>query len=258
MLIKKVSAFGYYKYNLERGFSNRTIFTDAGNRVRQVYTMNDIKIEGVSIQWFGNSGFLLEGDGKKIYIDPYQIGEEPAFDDKADILLITHEHFDHCSPEDIRKVRRSDSTTLIPESCSLEFKGDARRVEEGDILADGLEIKGVRIEVVPAYNLDKPYHPRGLGVGYIIELGGLRIYHAGDCDFFPEMETFSADIALLPIGGTYTMDEEEAASAAAVISPKVVIPMHYGIPGEIDGNPERFKALVHSKNPNINVIILDS
>jgi len=86
----------------------------------------------------------------------------------------------------------------------------------------------------------------------------LRIYHAGDCDFFPEMETFSADIALLPIGGTYTMDEEEAASAAAVISPKVVIPMHYGIPGEIDGNPERFKALVHSKNPNINVIILDS
>ncbi|AKB73316.1 putative metal dependent hydrolase [Methanosarcina lacustris Z-7289] len=220
--------------------------------------MNDIKIEGVTIQWFGNSGFLLEGDGKKIYIDPYQIGEEPAFDDKADILLITHEHFDHCSPEDIRKVRRSDSTTLIPESCSLEFKGDARRVEEGDILADGLEIKGVRIEVVPAYNLDKPYHPRGLGVGYIIELGGLRIYHAGDCDFFPEMETFSADIALLPIGGTYTMDEEEAASAAAVISPKVVIPMHYGIPGEIDGNPERFKALVHSKNPNINVIILDS
>ena len=220
--------------------------------------MNRVKIEDVTIQWLGNSGFLLEGDGKKIYIDPYQIGEEPAFDDKADILLITHEHFDHCSPEDIRKVRRSDSTTLIPESCSLEFRGDARRVEEGDILADGLEIKGVRIEVVPAYNLDKSYHPRGLGVGYIIELGGLRIYHAGDCDFFPEMETFSVDIALLPIGGTYTMDEEEAASAAAVISPKVVIPIHYGNPGEIDGNPERFKALVHSKNPDINVIILDS
>ncbi|MCO5383054.1 MAG: MBL fold metallo-hydrolase [Methanosarcina barkeri] len=219
--------------------------------------MNSVQIEGVKIQWLGNSGFLLEGDGKKIYIDPYQVSQEPAFDDRADILLITHEHFDHCSPEDIRKVRRSDSTTLIPESCSIEFRGDARRVSEGDILADGLEIKGTRIEVVPAYNLNKPYHPRGSGVGYIVELGGLRIYHAGDCDFFPEMKMIRADVALLPIGGTYTMDEEEAASAAAAISPKVVIPMHYGSPGEIDGNPERFKALVHSKNPDINVIILD-
>jgi L-ascorbate metabolism protein UlaG (beta-lactamase superfamily) len=219
--------------------------------------MNSVDIEGIRIQWFGNSGFLLEGDGKKIYIDPYQIGEEPTFDDKADILLITHEHFDHCSPQDIRKVRRSDSTTLIPESCSLEFKGDARRVAEGDILADGLEIKGVRIEVVPAYNLDKPYHPRGLGVGYIIELEGLRIYHAGDTDFIPEMESLSADIALLPVGGTYTMNEEEASRAAVVISPNSVIPMHYGDSEGIDGDPERFKALVHSKNPDINVIILD-
>jgi len=219
--------------------------------------MNSVQIEGVKIQWLGNSGFLLEGDGKKIYIDPYQVSHEPDFDDRADILLITHEHFDHCSPEDIRKVRRSDSTTLIPESCSIEFRGDARRVSEGDILADGLEIKGTRIEVVPAYNLNKPYHPRGSGVGYIVELGGLRIYHAGDCDLFPEMKMIRADVALLPIGGTYTMDEEEAASAAAAISPKVVIPMHYGSPGEIDGNPERFKALVHSKNPDINVIILD-
>lgn len=219
--------------------------------------MNSVKIEGVSIQWLGHASFLLEGDDKKIYIDPYQISEEPAFDAKADILLITHEHFDHCSPEDIRKVRRSDSTTLIPESCSLEFKGDARRVVEGDILADGLEIKGIRIEVVPAYNLDKPYHPRGFGVGYIVELGGLRIYHAGDCDFIPEMESIRADVALLPIGGTYTMDEEEAASAAAAISPSYVIPMHYGSE-VVGGDPEKFKAFVHSKNPDINVIIFDS
>lgn len=75
--------------------------------------MNSVKIENVNIKWLGHSGFLLEGDGKKVYIDPFEISEEPAFDDKADILMITHEHFDHCSPEDIRKVRRSDSTTLI-------------------------------------------------------------------------------------------------------------------------------------------------
>ncbi len=220
--------------------------------------MDSVEIDNVTIKWLGHSGFLLEGDSKKIYIDPFEIDEEPAFDDKADILLITHEHFDHCSPEDIRKVRRSDSTTLIPENCSLQFRGDARRIAEGDILADGLEIKGVRIEVVPAYNIDKPYHPRGLGVGYIVELGGLRIYHAGDCDFFPEMESIKADVALLPIGGTYTMNEEEAASAAAVISPKVVIPMHYGKSEGTQADPEKFKALVHGKNPEINVTILDS
>ncbi len=220
--------------------------------------MNSVKIGNVTIQWLGHSGFLLEGDGKKIYIDPFEISEEPAFDDKADILLITHEHFDHCSPEDIRKVRRSDSTTLIPESCSLQFRGDARRVSEGDILADGLEIKGIRIEVVPAYNINKPYHPRGSGVGYIVEIGGIRIYHAGDCDFFPEMENIRADVALLPIEGTYTMSEEEAANAVAVLAPKVVIPMHYERSGNTEGNPEKFKALVHGKNPEINVTILDS
>src|SRR5271169_346785 len=112
--------------------------------------MNSITIDSVCIRWLGHSGFLLEGQDLKIYIDPFQINEEPSFDDKADVLLITHEHFDHCSPEDIRKVRRSDSITLIPESCSLEFRGDARRVAEGDILDEGLEIKGIRIEVLPA------------------------------------------------------------------------------------------------------------
>jgi len=106
--------------------------------------------------------------------------------------------------------------------------------------------------------LNKPYHPRGFGVGYIVELGGIRIYHAGDCDFFPEMKNIKADVALLPIGGTYTMDEEEAANAAASISPKVVIPMHFRRSEMTAGGPEKFKALVHSKNPNINVVILDS
>ncbi len=219
--------------------------------------MKSATIGGVKISWLGHASFLLEGEGKRIYIDPFELAEEPEFDEKADILLITHEHFDHCSPDDIRKVRRSDSTTLVPEACSLNFKGDARRIAEGDVLAEGLEIKGTRIEVVPAYNPDKPYHPRGLGVGYIVELEGLRIYHAGDCDFFPEMKDLKADVVLLPIGGTYTMDEEEAARAVEVISPKVAIPMHYGKFEGTAGNPEKFKALVKGKNPDVEVIIFD-
>lgn len=220
--------------------------------------MKSVTIDGVTINWLGHAGFLLKGEGKKIYIDPYQLPEEPEFDDKADILLITHEHPDHCSPVDIRMVRRSDSTTLIPEACSLNFRGDARRICEGDVLVDGLEIKGVKIEVLPAYNFEKPDHPRGMGVGYIIELGGLRIYYAGDTDFIPEMRDFRVDVALLPIGGKCTMDEEEAVLAAEALSPRVVIPMNYGSPEARVADPERFKALVHSKNSDIEVIVLDS
>ena len=155
--------------------------------------MNSITIDNVCIRWLGHAGFFLGWQDIKIYIDPFQINKEPSFDNKADILLITHEHFDHCSPEDIQKVQRSDSTTLIPESCSLEFRGYTRRVVEGDILAEGFEIKGVRIEVLPSYNPNKPYHPRGFGVGYVVELGKIRIYHAGDCDFFPEMKSIRAE-----------------------------------------------------------------
>ncbi|MDD2439985.1 MAG: MBL fold metallo-hydrolase [Methanosarcinaceae archaeon] len=222
------------------------------------FSIKSVQIDGVTIKWLGHSGFLLEGAGKKIYIDPYMLSEEPDFEDKADILLITHDHLGHCRPADIRGVRRSDSTTLIPEKCSLNFRGDARRICEGDILAEGLAIKGIRIEVVPAYTPKKPYHPRGKGVGYIVELGGLRIYHAGDTDFTPEMRKLRVDVALLPIGGGSTMNEEEAALAAGTFAPRVVIPMHYGGLKNKLADPEKFKALVQKRNPKIEVIILEN
>lgn len=219
-------------------------------------TMSSTTIKNVTIEWLGHASFMIKGEGKIIYIDPYALPDKVEYDDQADIILITHEHHDHCNPEAIRKVRKSDTTTLIPQNCTLEFRGDARRIIEGDMLTGDLAIKGINIEVVAAYNIDKSYHPEGTGVGYIFEIDDLRIYHAGDTDFIPQMSGLSVDVALLPIGGKYTMDESEAADAASKISPDVVIPMHYNYIDGIEGDAGMFKKLVHDKNPDIEVVIL--
>ena len=187
------------------------------------------------ISWLGHSSFKI-ADGKLIYIDPRKLGRaEPA-----DIILVTHSHRDHCSPQDVAKLQKEGTVLVTVADCAGEFRGDVRIVKPGD----SLQIDGVTIEAVPAYNIDKPNHPRAAGwVGFIIEMGGSRIYHAGDTDLIPEMDEIKADIALLPVGGTYTMTAEEAAQAAERINPQVAIPMHYG---EIVGSradAEKFKRL---------------
>ena len=219
-------------------------------------TMSSTTIGNVSIEMFGHASFMIRGEGKIIYIDPYVLPEKVDYEDQADIILITHEHYDHCDPDAIRMVRKSESTTLIPQNCTLEFRGDARRVSEGDVLRGDLAIKGIGIEVVPAYNINKSFHPQGTGVGYIIEVDGLRIYHAGDTDFIPPMNDISVDVALLPIGGTYTMDVPEAAEATLAIGPDVVIPMHYNYSDATPADADLFKKLVQDKNPDIEVIII--
>lgn len=219
-------------------------------------TMSSTTIGNVTIDRLGHASFIIRGEGKIIYIDPYVLPDKVDYEDQADIILITHEHHDHCNPEAIRKVRNSGSTTLIPQNCTLEFRGDARRISEGDGLTGDLAIKGIGIEVVPAYNINKEYHPQGFGVGYIIDIGGLRIYHAGDTDFIPQMNDILVDVALLPIGGTYTMDVPEAAEATLAIAPDVVIPMHYNYTDATPADAELFKKLVQDKNPDIEVIIL--
>lgn len=174
-----------------------------------------------NIHWLGHAGFMITGR-RVIHIDPYQL----RFPEVGDIILITHDHSDHCSPDDVKWLRKGATVIVAPEACAAKFKGDVRMVKPGDTLT----IKGVTIEVVPAYNLDKQFHPKKAGgVGYIITtVEGTRIYHAGDTDLIPEMDQVKADVALLPVGGTYTMDAVEAAQAANKIKPKVAIPMHWG------------------------------
>ncbi|MGD8512881.1 MAG: MBL fold metallo-hydrolase [Deltaproteobacteria bacterium] len=191
-----------------------------------------------NITWLGHDGFLIKGDGKAIVIDPFQVKQcEPA-----DIILISHEHYDHCSPEDVNKIRK-DSTVIVTEAQSAsKLAGDVRVVQPGDKLT----VSGIPIEAVPSYNTNKNFHPKEKGwLGFIVTVEGVRIYHAGDTDRIPEMASFQVDIALLPVSGTYVMTAEEAVEAARLMKPRVAIPMHYGaIVGSAD-DAKRFSEALH-------------
>jgi len=172
-----------------------------------------------NIHWLGHDTFKIIGE-KVIYTDPFKIRKK----DSANIILITHEHYDHCSPEDIQKVRGANTVILATPDCAGKLEGNVKTVKPGDALT----VDGIAIEVVPAYNTNKQFHTRDRKwVGYIFTVGGKRIYIAGDTDRIPEMKTFRADIALLPVSGTYVMTADEAVQAALDINPGIAVPMHY-------------------------------
>jgi L-ascorbate metabolism protein UlaG (beta-lactamase superfamily) len=180
----------------------------------------------MNLEWLGHAGFRITDD-VVVYVDPYSISGGAG----ADVIFVTHSHFDHCSADDIDRVRNDDTVIVCPADCDLP--GEIRTVSPGDVF----EIKGVGVNVVPAYNVDKSFHPRSdNSVGYILTLGGKRIYHAGDTDLIPEMSDIECDIALLPVSGTYVMTAKEAAEAASRIKPGLAVPMHYG--GGVVGSEE--------------------
>lgn len=208
-----------------------------------------------NIHWLGHDSFRIDAE-KTIYIDPWKLkaGLPPA-----DLVLITHEHSDHCSPADVTRIAGPE-TTIVTNVASAEKlkgqRGQVRVVKPGDRLS----VNGIQLEAVPAYNVNKfrspgkPFHPQEAGhVGFIFTAGEQRIYHAGDTDNIPEMDNFEVDIALLPVSGTYVMTAKEAADAARRISPKIAIPMHYGagVAGT-HADAERFAVLYDGK-----VIILE-
>lgn len=192
-----------------------------------------------NIHWLGHDTFKVTGE-KVIYTDPFKIRKQDA----ADIILVTHEHYDHCSPEDIRKISGPKTVIVAPADCAAKLKGTIKTVRPGDVV----EVSGITIEAVPSYNTNKQFHTKDKGwVGYIFTISGQRIYIAGDTDYIPEMKTFRADIALLPVSGTYVMTAEEAVQAALDIMPKIAIPMHYGsIVGSKD-DARKFAELLKGK-----------
>jgi L-ascorbate metabolism protein UlaG (beta-lactamase superfamily) len=187
------------------------------------------------IFWLGHSSIKIKGE-MILYIDPWKIEGGEA----ADIILISHSHHDHLSPDDVKTLQKEGTVVVTTEDCARQIEGDVRVLRPGDEVI----INDVTVEAVPSYNLEKAFHPRAeKWIGFLVTMGGKRIYYCGDTDFIPEMRNIRADIVIAPVGGTYTMTAEEAARAVNVIKPEAAIPIHYDdIVGSIK-DAERFRDL---------------
>jgi len=176
------------------------------------------------IHWLGHASFRLDDGAATIYIDPWKL---PAGAPKADLILITHSHFDHCSAEDIAKIEKPATVFVAPADVASTLAG-----KQVVTAAPGGSYQAgpVKVAAVAAYNTNKDFHPKSAGwVGYVVTLStGQRVYHTGDTDATPEMEAVQTDVALMPCGGTYTMTAAEAAAAANAFTPAILIPMHWG------------------------------
>ncbi len=218
-----------------------------------------MRIKGIEINWLGHSGFLIK-NSKKIYIDPYQIKENS---EKADLIFITHSHYDHCSIGDIKKIIQDGTRIIMPADCQskitkFNFSIKMELVEPGQEINFG----DIKVSVLPAYNLNKSFHPKEESwVGYLIKMEDFFIYHAGDSDFIPEMQKLTGYkqpgkefIALLPIGGRFTMNFEEAVEAAKLIKPTLVIPMHWGSIIGTEEDAREFKDLCEENNIRVEIL----
>lgn len=173
------------------------------------------------LRWLGQSGFLIQ-DRRTIYIDPWRL---PSGLPRADLILVTHAHQDHFSPADIAAVAGPETVLAGPRECVTHFKGNQLPLALGERRG----VLGVGLRVVQAYNIGKPFHDREkAGFGYVLELAGASLYHAGDTDLTPELAEVRADVALLPVGGVDVMGPEEALAAVRAIKPKAAVPMHFG------------------------------
>jgi L-ascorbate metabolism protein UlaG (beta-lactamase superfamily) len=198
------------------------------------------------IHWLGHDTFKIIGE-KTVYTDPFKIKKK----DVADLILITHPHYDHCSPEDVAKLQGPDTIIVTIAECAEKLSGRKIIVSPGDtVTASGIEIK-----VVPSYNSNKQFHTKDKGwAGYIFTLNKKTFYLAGDTDFIPEMKTFQhIDVALLPVSGTYVMTADDAAKAALEIKPSIAIPMHYG---SIVGETKDAEIFAEKLKGKITVVIL--
>jgi L-ascorbate metabolism protein UlaG (beta-lactamase superfamily) len=199
------------------------------------------------LHWYGHDSFRLDRP-MVIYLDPWRL---PPGAPAADLILVTHHHHDHCSPEDVAAIRRPTTRLVANASAAAKLTPPVSIVAPGD----RLKVEEVEIEAVPAYNLDKSFHPKEEAhVGFVLELLGERLYFAGDTDVIPEMSEIRCDVALLPVSGVYVMTADEAVEAARRIRPRLAIPMHYG--AGVAGGPE--DAATFARSAPVPVVVLQS
>lgn len=207
-------------------------------------------IENIKVLY--HSSIKIEKE-KIVYIDPFEIDKN--YND-ADIIMITHSHYDHYSEEDIEKVRKDSTKIVVPNELLADVLGIG--FSQDNVITvepnNKYEVEGMIIETIPAYNTNKQFHPKeNKWVGYIIEIDGARYYIAGDTDITEENQKVNCDVALVPVGGTYTMTAQEAAELINTIKPKIAVPTHYG---SIVGTEQDGEIFVKLLNPEIEGIML--
>ncbi|MBI5148577.1 MBL fold metallo-hydrolase [Candidatus Pacearchaeota archaeon] len=218
-----------------------------------------MKIENLELEWLGHAAVKIKNK-KVIYIDPFQISSTA---EKADVILITHSHYDHCSVPDINKIVKEGTVIVCTVDCQssitkVEKKINMQVLEAGD----KIKVQEMTIQAIPAYNPKKPFHTKEEGwVGYAINIENVVIYHAGDTDYIEEMKKLTGFgkkgttfIALLPIGGKFTMNAEEAAQAASIIKPTIAIPIHYGSIIGSNKDAENFVKLCEAEGINAKIL----
>ncbi len=218
-----------------------------------------MQINGIEIKWLGHDGFLIK-NSKVIYIDPYNIKENS---EKADLILLTHSHYDHCSVADMNKIIKEGTIIVLTADCQSKITRFDVQINIKVIEPwQELDLGEVKISAIPSYNLDKHFHPKGEGwVGYLIKINNVIVYHAGDTDIIPEMQKLTGYkqqdkefVALFPVGGRFTMSAEEAAEAAKLIKPSLAIPMHYGDVVGTDDDAKEFCELCEEEGINAKVL----
>ncbi len=218
-----------------------------------------MKIGEIELKWLGHSGFLIE-NSKVIYIDPYKIREGLP---KADLILITHSHYDHCSLEDMKKIVQDGTKIIMPADCQSKIARFDVQIKM-EIIQPGqeMDLGDLQISAVPAYNIDKHFHSKDEGwIGYLVKMKNVVVYHAGDSDLIPEMQKLTGHkqsgkdfVALLPVGGRFTMNFEEAAEAAKLIKPTVAIPMHYGSIVGSEEDAKEFKEICAESGIKVEIL----
>lgn len=218
-----------------------------------------MKIGKAELSFLGHSGFCIS-NGKTIVIDPYNISDGI----KADLILITHSHYDHFSLSDIQRVVKRGTIVVCAPDCQskvTKLKGIHMELME---IGDEIEVKGIKINAFPAYNLNKKFHPKDEGfLGFVLKMDDIIIYHAGDTDKIPEMQRLTGYgkhgnkfVALLPVSGSTVMNSEQAAEAAELIRPDIAIPMHYGA-GVVGTDKDARKFVELCKEKGIDARILE-